>query len=116
MLKLYGFSLLSLLLNVRVAVLRPSAPGTKVTTKVVLLNAATEVLGCVVTVKSAALIPETATEPSVKVIFPLLKTVNVLVLAVELKSVQSAVFGVVSLSAIEVTFPCTSISGIIPNP
>ena len=64
--------MLSLLLNVSVAVLSPNADGTNVTTKVVVLNAATEVLGCVVTVKSPALAPETTTEPNVKVIFPLL--------------------------------------------
>ena len=88
----------------------PIALGENVIIKVVLLFAATEVAGGEVTVKSDALVPLIVMVPMVNAIFPVLNIVNVLVVATELKSVQSAVVGVVSPSIIETVFPLMSIS------
>lgn len=56
--KVYGFSLLSVLAMVIVAVLNPSKEGSNVTWKVVFAEEAIEFEGIVVTVKSAKFAPE----------------------------------------------------------
>ena len=83
----------------------PIAVGKNVIVTVVLLNAGTEAAGGVVTVNSEAFGPPIVIAPSVKAMLPLLNMVKVLVPAVELKSVQSAVVGVASPSVIDVALP-----------
>ncbi len=81
------------------------ALGVNVTTKVVVLNAATVGLGEVVTEKSEAFKPDIVIVPTDSSIFPVLRIVKVLVPATLLKSVQSEVEGVLSLFKIEIAFP-----------
>ena len=102
-----------------VAVLAPVALGSKVTWKVVCPLAATGLVGWVVTVKSAALVPSittlvvpvrfSAAEP-VFLMVKVLTTVPPAISALP-KSLWSVVAGVSSPSAISVLFPSTLISG-----
>ncbi len=77
--KVYGSSLLSLFAIESVALRVPSAEGSKSTVTLVDTEAATVVAGCDVTVKSAALVPESeaAFAPSVSVLVPVFSIVNV---------------------------------------
>ena len=77
MLKLKGFSSLSLVAKDSLALRRPGALGSKVTWNVVVPLAATSERGCVVMLKSAAFGPLTVTEPSDSVPNPTLLMVNV---------------------------------------
>jgi hypothetical protein len=64
--KLYGFSSASPLLKLRLALRKPLALGLNCTWKVLFPPAATEEAGWTVTVKSAACVPETVTELTLK--------------------------------------------------
>ena len=102
-----------------IAVRRPSALGSKVTWNVRLPPAATELAGCVTTVKSAAFAPliwTTGVPLRFKAALPVLRIVKLLttvppLVSVEPKSVPSVALGVVSPSTIDTPPPCTSTSG-----
>src|SRR5574341_1088120 len=102
-----------------VAVRTLATLGSKVTTKVVALLAATGEAGCVVTLKSAAFAPLTVTlgEPvrfrSTEPRFAMVKVRDTMppVTAVEPKSVSSAMIGVESLLMIVMPLPLRLISG-----
>ena len=118
--KVYGFSLLSLFAILIVAVLKPSADGSKVTWKVVLPGPAILLEGIAVTVKSAALVPEIVkyglAPVKLKAAVPVFWMVNVLTIVPEAvetapKSVWSAKAGDTSPETIETAFPWRLISG-----
>ncbi|CAD0000401.1 hypothetical protein FLACHUCJ7_00020 [Flavobacterium chungangense] len=102
-----------------VAVRVPNADGSKVTTKVVLPKAFIGLVGCVVTVKSLALLPLMVTSGvpfRFKASAPVFSIVKVLAIvpeatSVEPKSLWSARVGVVLLLAIVVVLPVMLISG-----
>jgi len=118
----YGFSLKSLLLIVTNAVLVPDALGLNVIVKVLdepPLKVVPE--GLAVIVKSLAFVPEIVGFEIVIDVVPKLAIVKVLAIvpvlrSVEPKSVWSVNEGVKSPLAIDVEFPCTSISTSVPFP
>ena len=117
--KLYGFSSPSSLAMLIVALRNPVPAGSNVTWKIVAPSAATGVVGCVVTVNSAACAPPTTTlgvpvrfsAALPAFVMAYVRTTVPPVSTAAPKSVWSARLGVASPSAIETAFPCTSISG-----
>src|SRR5690554_420269 len=115
MVKLYGFSLLSLLAIDMIAVLVPFADGLNATTRLEFPDAAIVAAGDVVTEKSPGFAPENVIAPIVKGNVPVFCMLKVWFIGdpvpVLPKSVLSPACGVVSPSIIVFVKPVMFISG-----